>query len=157
MPHFFEPNEVSTIAGLTPDKLRDWRRRNLLDDVGTELANGRWVYSFGDVSLLAISGWLLKAGFVSDLKPALRIAARINAVVWNFIAEPDHSEIVERSGRYFMVLPEGSIEQRWTIAFPTAEALRGYPAATVIDCKVLAETLSPSLRAMIEQREGRHT
>lgn len=45
---------ASRLSGLSPDVLRDWRRRDFLAGVGEQTDAGRWVYSFSEIIELSI-------------------------------------------------------------------------------------------------------
>ncbi len=66
-----QPQEVEKFLGLTPENLRDQRRRGILGGVGQQEA-GRWLYSADDVLILAIAQALFQEGV--DLPSAIGIA-----------------------------------------------------------------------------------
>ena len=71
MPKRFDPIEIEAIGGPSPQKLRDWRHRGLLKDVG-ELRSGRWVYAMSDVLVLGCTGLLVDQGL--EIAPAIELA-----------------------------------------------------------------------------------
>ncbi|MER8491157.1 hypothetical protein NKH53_23245 [Mesorhizobium australicum] len=71
---FYEPGAVAKHLGHSPDVFRDWRRRGLLEDVGTLKGNGKWKYSYGDLVRLAIANFLIARRITVDLRDALQVA-----------------------------------------------------------------------------------
>lgn len=68
-----QPQEVEKFLGLTPENLRDQRRRGILDGIGqTDADTGRWRYSADDVLIIAIAQALFQEGI--DLPSAMSIA-----------------------------------------------------------------------------------
>ncbi|TPN49351.1 hypothetical protein [Mesorhizobium sp. B1-1-7] len=70
----YTPSEIKAAIGTTPDMLRDWRRRGLLENFGVLGSNGKWTYAYGDVIALAIMAFLVTRRIASDLGDALHIA-----------------------------------------------------------------------------------
>lgn len=93
----FSPSEIQEIIGITPESLRDWRRRGFLGGVGhIVLPNGRitsktddalaagvsrptWVYALGDVVVLAIARSLgtLTIDLFAQVQLAMQVAPHI--------------------------------------------------------------------------------
>ncbi|WP_421906770.1 hypothetical protein [Mameliella sp.] len=57
-PHL-KPSEMPLLTGMSVDRLKDWRRVGVFDDgeggstIGSQQANGRWLYSMSDAVVLA--------------------------------------------------------------------------------------------------------
>ena len=66
-----QPQEVEKFLGLTPENLRDQRRRGILGGIGQQYGGGRWQYSLDDVLVLAIAQLLFKEGI--DLPSAIGV------------------------------------------------------------------------------------
>lgn len=73
----FGASDVHRICGITPDVLRDWRRRGFLDTCGTQSEGGHWRYSKGDVFTLAVARRLAFTKAVSDLPRAISLARSV--------------------------------------------------------------------------------
>ena len=71
MPKRFDPLEIEAIGGPSPQKLRDWRHRGLLEDIG-ELRSGRWAYGMTDVLILGCAALLVEQGI--EIAPAMELA-----------------------------------------------------------------------------------
>ncbi|HEY9147517.1 MAG TPA: MerR family transcriptional regulator [Gammaproteobacteria bacterium] len=50
----FSQADASRLSGISPDILRDWRRRDLLGNLGERGEGDRWRYSFDEILRLAI-------------------------------------------------------------------------------------------------------
>ncbi|MCH4541524.1 MerR family transcriptional regulator [Ochrobactrum sp. A-1] len=96
MTRLISPSEVEARTGLSPDVLRDWRRRGLLQ-LGTQQDNGRWGYSVGDVAQLAVVNILMKWRIISDLTDAFHVAG--SAVPYVYAAVADDPVYAKKVGK----------------------------------------------------------
>lgn len=62
------PAAIERLIGISPDSLRDWRRRNVFDDIGTRDISGRWIFSALDALKLGVAKALADRGI--DLETA---------------------------------------------------------------------------------------
>lgn len=138
------PAAVELHAGIGVDNLRDWRRRKLLDGIGTCAATGRWTYSVADVVALAVARELLDQGVALTLAIRTALASATSVSAWLM---PTASETV-------MALREN----RFTLAFmddgqPQALLFRDFrnidvmklPVAVTVDSMHMADRLRPRL------------
>lgn len=65
------PSELADLTEPTPELQRNYRAREMLDDIGTAGDNGRWKYSLRDVVAIWISDKLCWGGHM-DRRTALR-------------------------------------------------------------------------------------
>jgi hypothetical protein len=96
MQRYFTPAEVSDLIGVSPENLRDWRRRGLIDSLGAlatptgwttdpddpALAGSRratWGYRLGDVTALATARQLQDMGL--DLSSSLQVAEQLTNIM----------------------------------------------------------------------------
>jgi len=129
----FTPQDVETLVGITPNILRDWRRRSLLSGIGAlVLPDGTttldenhpdlkqqdrrtWLYRLGDLTRLAIAVELLDLGL--DLKRAIALAGDLNAKVCAWATPESNLHQLarhERESRFVFAWPilEGSDENK---------------------------------------------
>lgn len=96
----FSPSEIEALIGISPDRLRDWRRRGFLADCGVlPLPNGagwtldpndprlngkdKWFYGPKEALRLYLSKELQNLGLL--LKPTFSMASKLSDVVYAWI------------------------------------------------------------------------
>lgn len=122
MPRFYQPNDIKALIGVSPETLRDWRRRKILGSIGclalpnggwtvdpndprlSEVGRPTWVYMQGDLVRIAIAQNLIEIGM--DLAAALDLAD---------LATPHVSAWLDPQGLNTWRYP------RYMIAWPSSE------------------------------------
>lgn len=159
---FFQPSAIEALTGVSPTKLRDWRRRGLIDDLGVYALPGgswttdakhpdigdrpTWAYRQGDVLCLAVA--VVLTGLGLELTTALDIARDVRT--------PLRQRIEGKAARYrFMIAypsAMGAVVQHEDK--PTQAALLsdlnslskyGTPGAIVVDLEHMAASLPEQL------------
>lgn len=179
----YTPQEIHGFGIVTPEVLRDRRRRGLIDGIGEILlpdgstssnpehpaARGidrlTWLYPLGDVTALAIAEIIIK-GMKLDLGHALAIAHKINAKVLAWVPGAIEEPERWREPRFAIAWPvdetggfgshNDSLE---VVAVSDLNAFTRYAGAqgVVIDCKEMASRLPAKLRAHLAQRDREPT
>jgi hypothetical protein len=182
MTDLLSPERVHELIGLQPVTLRDRRRRHLLPGVGVLALPGggwtknpdeprverkgdkrsgdRWLYTVGDVLVLAIAGDL--AGMGVDLKSAIWIASHISSHVLAW-AVGTECFANEREPRYAIAWPtsEGSpmpagypLGELQFVRLSELSRIPEYagPKAIFIDFEKMASALPAPLKAYLRER-----
>jgi hypothetical protein len=74
--------EIATSGDITPDVLRDWRRRGLLEGMGRMEKSGRWRYDRASVCSLAIASYLADQGLKIERAIIIAGTARNAVIAW---------------------------------------------------------------------------
>ncbi len=157
MSRLCSPSEVERRTGLSPDVLRDWRRRGLLT-FGDQQENGRWAYKVGDVAHLAIVSFLTKWRIVSDLTDAFRLASFAVPYVYASIAgdESLDEELGDFPHLIGFVAHEGEPLQVEAVDdLDHARESFLVPGFIVIDTNLLAGKLARPLEGLFDVCAGR--
>lgn len=159
----FEPSDIKDLTGITPDVLRDWRRRKFLVSVGEETQSGRWVYRIGDVTRLAFVQWLFRSGLVADLRRAFEIADVGGLMVYEHLLPEDRRHFIRQSGdaRFLIIPPAGmDLSPMASASQPDLAAIRPtLPGVLILDIEAIARELPSALREIVvanDRREARH-
>lgn len=151
MTRLISPSEVEARTGLSPDVLRDWRRRGLLQ-LGTQQDNGRWGYVVGDVAQLAIVNHFTKWRIISDLSDAFHVSGFAVPYVYAFVA--DDQTFKKQVGKLpYLVAFNVRQGERLQVekAYSLEETLQlRLPGFVVVDTRVLAEHLSDQLADLFD-------
>ncbi|WP_370158474.1 MerR family transcriptional regulator [Salipiger bermudensis] len=71
------PNAVTALTKVDPDTIRDWRRQGIIDGIGEQGSNGRWMYSVADCVVLWMAVKLAgPKGIYMELNRALALSHR---------------------------------------------------------------------------------
>lgn len=149
------PGAVTTITDVHPDHLRDWRRRDILNMIGTADENGRWKYSLRDVVAIWIGLRLSQHGRSMPLAEAFRYgAAMAGSVIVRFLHRD--AGIPSTAGRYFVTLADGFVQDGKAYGMTTMRvadlselAGREFDLMTVLDAERLAATIPPQIAGFL--------
>ena len=84
----FSITETSYYTGITPNVLRDWRRRGIIDSIGIQQDNKRWTFAVSDLVALIVMNRLSDQGL--DLLNGEEIARWVGpAICAHFRREQD--------------------------------------------------------------------
>lgn len=70
----YSPSELAEMVGVSTDNLRDWRRRGLIKDIGTNDGARGWKYSVVDIAAI---WWCQISKVLSEFERARLVAALI--------------------------------------------------------------------------------
>lgn len=84
------PSQVAQLSGISVDKIRDWRRRGLIEELGS-FAGNKWQYSLLDASVFACAAVLNQSGY--SLDRCLLIARMMRQPVYARLGQRSISEI----------------------------------------------------------------
>lgn len=151
----YSPGAVTTITDVHPDHLRDWRRRDFLNMIGTADENGRWKYSLRDAVAIWIGVRLSQHGRSMPLADAFRYgAAMAGSVIERFLCR--NRGIQRTAGRYFVTLAEGDAQDgkaygitSMRVADLSELAGREFDLMTVLDAERLAATIPPQIAGFL--------
>ncbi|WP_152968369.1 hypothetical protein [Gemmobacter sp. LW-1] len=151
----YSPGAVATITDAPPEHLRDWRRRDLLNLIGTAEENGRWKYSLRDVVAIWIGLRLSQHGRAMPLATAFNYGAGLAETVINrFLARK--VGIPTTGKRYAVTLADGDTKDGKTYGITTLRvadlaelAGRDFDMLTVLDCERLAATIPPQIAGFL--------
>ena len=104
----YAPSDVEAATGgdLTPNVLRDWRRRGLLQGFGQSDDNGRWRYARREVCIFAIASHLADEGLTIERSMTLAVTA-CNAVIAWLVEEPTDFHLQVKARYPFVVAFQG--------------------------------------------------
>lgn len=146
--------EIQERTGIDPENLRDWRRRGLLEGVGTLQENGRWSYRVGDVLLLAIAVHLVRQSGL-HLAHALKIAAFANPPLWCRASHEAGRYADQQRAIRFLVAwsneENGVVQVEWIRDLNNIPAF-GQAHSHLIDLDALAKSLSPIISRLAAER-----
>ena len=167
---FLTPSDIEELTGLSPDILRDWRRRGFLDGAGsivlpdgsstTEIAAAKlagisrpaWLYSLGDAVRLAVARSV--GGLVHDIRTQLALAELAGPHVASF-ACPHGSESALTECRYLAAWrqDDGSLSGfRCNDLNLVASTVAPAAHAIIVDMQREADRLPGSLKLMLRSR-----
>jgi hypothetical protein len=166
MPTRYDQNEMEAFGGPSADRLRDWRRRALLEGMG-EQRGGRWNYSLGEVLKMLCAGQFIDHPTKPmDIADALEVWARAFGEVFAWLVEgtavDDDSWARRRKAGIVVIVvdyakPDKSIVRvkvgPWTYLEP-GRNLNDEASATVIYPHVVVRRLDPRFkRAFFKEYE----
>lgn len=119
---FFSPADITALTGTSPEKLRDWRRRGIISDLGFYAIPGkdegtrdpndprlpqtkRWSYSKGDLLQIALVNEFSK--FNIDLSFAFELSETCLSFVWAFL-NPNSMPASFTDSKYMIAVPTGA-------------------------------------------------
>lgn len=154
------PARIAEITGLSTDSQRDWRRRGVINGIGVQQPNGRWLYDSFDALMLytmrqlaASSIDLLGARWLCHDVCPLVVGAAINA---RGVA-PD----LPRGARFRIAYPDPTARGGWSLAPAYRDPINGLlfagmsprkreeaapeiaPVCLLIDLRMLGTSLPP--------------
>jgi hypothetical protein len=144
------PAALAEIIDVHPDAIRDLRCHRLVDQFGTQGANGRWLYSIRDAVALW-AGWSLITEARIDRARALRIAYAIApdliAAVRGASGARFHASVYDTAA--------GGV-RGWSSWKGDLADLAGLVVDNLVDVAAVAAIVPPELRAAIIAEEDRH-
>jgi len=155
---FYSSSQITTLTGghITPEHLRDWRRRKMLDKLGTLQPDGKnWGYRIGDVICFAITAELQKQGIwvTQALETASHAVACV--VAWDEAANGKGSILrgYVKQGLRYLVTHSFDEDVQYDFYANLNEAVGLQRTAfIVLDCKLVAERLRGLLTKVLEDR-----
>jgi DNA-binding transcriptional MerR regulator len=155
----FGQSEVSQITGISSVTLRDWRRRNLLDGIGTTNAAGRWCYRRGEIVTLASAKQIETLGI--DLSRSIEIAVASRGIISERLRPPDkrlfeqHKFIASwpvESGQTRVGAPVGKLE---AVQFNDLNRIVEYAGigAIVIDIEKITQAMPKKIQDLFREAE----
>ena len=153
------PMEVEAMTGVSPEVLRNWRSRGFMDDLGTKLHNGRWVYSPRDTMTIWVM-WQMSG--VGMNNAAAMMGA--NIITWNILRDMNGFRYLRGvdaaarvngakvPNRYFVMY----FDEEWK-TFSDMEISRvevGLPGGFILDQWRIAQAVPQGIVDMIEEAEG---
>ena len=148
----YTPSDIEALGvPLSPDNLRDWRRRGMLDNFGRVDAVGRWTYRKGDVVALAAAK--LIEGLGVDLSRAIEIADKTRVLIVDGLRgkEPEYRFIaawpVETGQANMSGIPAGRLE---SIQLNDLNRISEYVGigASVIDIEKIVQAMPDGVKAL---------
>ena len=154
----FTPQQAEQFTNLSRDMLRDWRRRGLLQDIGSQSKTGRWTYALGDLIALAAAKTIESLGV--DLYRALEIGSKARAGIADWARSKPLSENISKcpflacwpieTGKKLTRygVREGEVEMLLVDDLNAIPKFAGF-GAIVIDLRKVAFELPEALRELL--------
>jgi len=140
------PAQLAELTGLDANLQRSWRHRGYIEGLGTLQENGRWLYDWFDVLIIAMMQKLYERGV--ELSHAKEFAGTVGAPVffWSVSAHRPISD--QQKPKHVAFLREGG---EWTARKVFGGQLPEAEACFLVDCELLAASLSAPIRAKIKE------
>ncbi|MGE0409155.1 MAG: hypothetical protein AB7P23_07820 [Amphiplicatus sp.] len=144
MPAGFIGREIELITGLGSETLREWRRRELLDDIGRQPGGAAWSYSLSEAVRLAIAKLCVDAGL--SVSQALKVGDWATGPVRECVLGKPRFW----AGVIFADEPNGvRFAKNPTVLAETLNDRKTPPIGTILTVERLAEELPGQLRREI--------